>query len=84
MSTRELQSFREFQALLADLLQLDEAQVTPDAYFVTDLGVDSLRMLHLLFLLEDLGIDVSLHSAWQIQTVEDAYSYYRSHRGTKE
>jgi len=84
MSTREPRSFQEFQALLADLLQLDEAQVTPDAHFVTDLGVDSLRMVHLLFHLEDLGIDLSLSSALQIQTVEDAYGYYRSHRGTKE
>jgi len=84
MSTRERESFDEFQALLADLLQLDEAQITPDAYFVTDLGVDSLRMFRLLFHLEDLGIDLPLSSALQIQTVEDAYSLYLAHRGTQE
>jgi len=84
MSTRERESFDEFQALLADLLQLDEAQITPDAYFVTDLGVDSLRMFRLLFHLSDLGIDLPLSSALQIPTVEDAYSLYLTHRGTQE
>jgi len=84
MSKREPESFEEFRALLADLLKLDETQITPDAYFVTDLGVDSLRMFHLLFHLEDLGIAVPLSSAWQIQTVEDAYSYYLTHHGTQE
>jgi acyl carrier protein len=83
MSTHECESFEEFQALLADLLQLDEAQITPDAYFVTDLGVDSLRMFRLLFHLEDLGIDLPVSSALQIQTVEDAFSLYLTHRGTQ-
>jgi acyl carrier protein len=53
----------------------------PEAYFVTDLGVDSLRMLDLLLGLEKLGVPVTLESAWRIQTVGDAYAYCREQWG---
>jgi len=70
-------SFEAFQAMLADLLKVDVAQVTPEAYFITDLGVDSLRMVKMLLRLEEMGIELSLELAWQIQTVGDAYRYYQ-------
>ncbi len=70
-------SFPAFQETLAELLQVDVAQVTPEAYFVTDLGVDSMRMMELLLQLEETGVEFSLETAWQIQTVDDAYRYYR-------
>jgi acyl carrier protein len=77
MTSLELLSFEDFQAVLADLLNVDLAQLAPEAYFITDLGVDSLRMVQMLLRLEEMGVELSLESAWQIQTVGDAYRYYQ-------
>ena len=70
-------TFQAFQAMLAELLDVDPARLSRDAYFVTDLGVDSFRMLSLLFRLEELGIELAFESAWEIQTVGDAYRVYQ-------
>ena len=70
-------SFEAFQALLADLLNLDVARITPEAYFITDLGVDSIRMVEVLLRLEEMGLEVSPDLAWEIPTVGDAYRYYQ-------
>jgi acyl carrier protein len=77
MKPTEPLTFEAFRAMVADLLQVDMARVTPEAYFVTDLGVDSLRMLQILLRLEKLGLAFSLEAAFQIQTVADAYHYYQ-------
>lgn len=79
MSQAETLSFEAFQAMLAGLLQLDAALFQPEAYFITDLGVDSLRLAEILLYLEELGLEISPDLAWQIQTVGDAYEYYQSH-----
>ena len=63
--------------MLAGLLQVHPERVTPEAYFVSDLGVDSLRMFHILLRLEEMGIPVALEAAGRIQTVSDAFDYYR-------
>ena len=77
MTHLEPLSFEAFQAMLADLLNVDVAQVTPEAYFITDLGLDSIRMLEILLCLEEMGVELSLELAWRIQTVGDAYRYYQ-------
>jgi acyl carrier protein len=77
MTSLELLSFEDFQAVLADLLNVDLAQLAPEAYFITDLGVDSLHMMQMLLRLEEMGVELSLESAWRIQTVGDAYCYYQ-------
>ena len=77
MTHLEPLSFEAFQSMLADLLNVDVAQVTPEAYFITDLGLDSIRMLEVLLCLEEMGIELSLELAWRIQTVGDAYCHYQ-------
>jgi len=77
MTSLEPLSFEDFQAVLADLLNVDVAQLAPEAYFITDLGVDSIRMLEVLLRLEEMGVELSLELAWRIQTVGDAYCYYQ-------
>lgn len=76
MPQSEALSFAAFQRLLADLLELDVEQIRPEAYFITDLGVDSIRMVEVLLALEEMEIEISPDLAWQIHTVEDAYNYY--------
>ena len=66
-----------FRDMIADALGLDVARVTPEAYFIADLGVDSIRMIEILLRLEEMNIRVSPELAWQIHTVDDAYRYYQ-------
>ena len=69
-------SYAAFCALVADVLQLDAAQLTPETHFVNDLGVDSIRLLEILLRMDQMGIAISPELAWRIQTVGDAYRYY--------
>jgi len=78
MTHPEPLSFPAFQAMVAELLDVDAARLTPDAYFITDLGVDSLRLADILLRLEDLGVEVSPDLAWEVQTVGDAYRVYQA------
>ena len=73
--------FEEFQNLVAGVLDLDPAQVTPEAYFITDLGVDSIHLVEILLRLEKLGLPLTPDLAWRIQTVGDAYRYYQEQAG---
>lgn len=73
----EALSFEQFQAMLAELLNLDVEQLAPEAYFIADLGVDSIRMVEVFLRLQAMGLEVSPEVGWQIQTVGDAYHYYR-------
>lgn len=74
-------SFKEFQALLADILEGDPEQMQSQAYFVTDLGVDSLKLTEMMLQFQALGLELSPHLAWRIQTVGEAYQYYQEQAG---
>jgi acyl carrier protein len=71
-------TFEEFRRIVARELEVDEARVMPEASFFSDLCVDSIRMVDMMLRLEELGIDIPLEVAWEIQTVEDAYRAMRS------
>jgi len=70
-------TFVQFQALVAEILLTDAANITPEAYFVTDLGVDSIRMVEILVRMEKLGLPLTPDLAWRIQTVGDAFRFYQ-------
>ncbi len=76
MTPTPVLSFEEFRRLVATELQLDLAMVTPEASFVEDLMVDSIRMVDLLTRLEELGITFPMEAMWDVRTVEDAYGVY--------
>ena len=69
-------SFEEFQALLAEELMLPPDKLKPEASFVQDLQVDSLALASMMLRLEELGVSIPFESAWEIQTVGDAYRCY--------
>jgi acyl carrier protein len=81
MPSDEPLSFAEFQSALSDLLQVDVGLLQPEAYLVTDLGVDSIRLVELLLQLEERGLALSLEQFWEVQTVADAYRCYRQQVG---
>ncbi len=74
----EFQSFEEFRHFLSDTLGVAEEALTPEAHFLYDLGIESLRMVELLLQLErQLGHKIPLDTAWNIDTIGDAYKFYQ-------
>lgn len=62
--------------IVAEQLGVDEAQVTPEASFMDDLGADSLDTVELVMALEEeFDIEISDEDAEKIQTVKDAVAY---------
>lgn len=72
----EMLSFEEFRRLVAQELQIEESQVVPEASFLHDLRVDSLRLVEMFLRLEEAGFSIPLEEAWDVETVGDAYRLY--------
>jgi acyl carrier protein len=70
-------SFGEFQQFLSDTLSITASALTPDASFLNDLAVDSLKLVDLMLQFErQLGLSIPTEAAWEINTVGEAYDYY--------
>ena len=69
-------SFDEFRRVLAEELLVSEEKLTPEASFIMDLAVDSIRLVEMILRLEELGVRIPAEVAWQLQTVGDAYEYF--------
>ena len=66
--------------IIADQLQIDEDQVTPDASFMDDLGADSLDTVELIMALEEeFDMEIPDSDAEKIRTVKDALDYMQAH-----
>jgi acyl carrier protein len=76
-------SFEEFRRIIARELQIDESQVVGDASFVEDLMADSIKLVEMMLRMEEIGIDIPLESAWEVQTVGDAYRVYSEHASSQ-
>ncbi|WRC82138.1 acyl carrier protein [Helicobacter pylori] len=64
------------RAVIAERLNIDASQVTPEAKFVKDLGVDSLDVVELIMALEErFGIEISDEQAEKIVNVGDVMRY---------
>ena len=69
------------KAIIMDQLGANEADVTPDAHFVDDLGADSLDTVELVMKFEeDFDIEIPDEDAEKIQTVQDAVEYINAHQ----
>ncbi len=69
------------KAIIVDQLGANEADVTPDAHFVDDLGADSLDTVELVMKFEeDFDIEIPDEDAEKIQTVQDAVDYINTHQ----
>ena len=59
--------------VIAEVLNVDEAEVTPSTTFVDDLGADSLDVFQIIMgVEEELDIEVDVEEAEKIVTVGDA------------
>ncbi|MDU9756404.1 acyl carrier protein [Helicobacter pylori] len=68
--------FETIQAVIAEQLEIDVSQVTPEAKLVKDLGVDSLDIVELIMALEErFGIEIPDEQAEKIVNVGDVMRY---------
>ena len=64
------------QAIIAEKLSVDAAEVTPEKSFTNDLGADSLDTVELIMEFEkEFGIQIPDEDAEKIATVGDAIKY---------
>ncbi len=69
--------------IIVERLGVNEADVTPEASFIDDLGADSLDTVELVMAFEDgFGIEIPDEDAEKIQKVKDAVAYIESHAKT--
>ena len=67
--------------IIVEQLGVDEAEVTPTASFIDDLGADSLDTVELVMALEEgFGIEIPDEDAEKITTVKDAINYIEAHQ----
>ena len=66
--------------IIVEQLGVDEAEVTPTASFIDDLGADSLDTVELVMALEEgFGIEIPDEDAEKITSVRDAVDYIEKH-----
>ncbi|MBS0018298.1 MAG: acyl carrier protein [Arthrospira sp. SH-MAG29] len=72
-------TFETVKKIVAEQLEVDSAQITPEANFVNDLGADSLDTVELVMALEEeFDIEIPDEEAEKITTVQDAVSFINS------
>jgi acyl carrier protein len=65
--------------IIAEQLQVDKAQIVPEASFMDDLGADSLDTVELVMALEEeLSVEIPDEQAENIRTVQDAIDFLGS------
>lgn len=66
------------RSIIVDQLGVEEAQVTPTASFIDDLGADSLDIVELIMAFEEeFDLDIPDEEAEKIGTVQDAVDYIK-------
>ena len=69
------------KGIIVEQLGVEEAEVTPTASFVEDLGADSLDQVELVMAFEEeFKLEISDEDAEKIKTVQDAVKYISEHK----
>ena len=70
---------KKIAAILIEKLGIPESEITPDASFVKDLGIDSLDYAELVMEFEQVfDIKIPDDDAEKMQTIGDAVNYIQS------
>ena len=73
---------KQLRAIIADVLSIDEEEITEDSKFIDDLGADSLDIFQIIMAIEDeANIEIPEKAAEQIVTVGDALNYIKEQKG---
>ena len=71
--------FEKLQGIIADVLNVDTADITMDTTFVDDLGADSLDIFQIIMgIEEEFDIEIDNDDAEKIVTVGDAVEQIRT------
>ena len=71
--------FEKLKAIIAEVLNVDEDEITMETTFVDDLGADSLDIFQIIMgLEEEFDIEIANEEAEKIVTVGDAVSQIKS------
>ena len=66
-------------AIVAEKLGVDKAEVTPDAVFIDDLGADSLDLVELIMAMEEeFGFEIADEEAEKLRTVGDVTKFIKA------
>ena len=65
--------YEKLRAIIADVMGIDESEITPETTFREDLGADTLDVFQIITGIEDeFGLEISEETAKSIETVQDA------------
>lgn len=65
--------FEKLKKIIAEVLNVDEAEITMDTTFVDDLGADSLDIFQIIMgIEEEFDVEIANEDAEHITTVADA------------
>jgi acyl carrier protein len=85
MADTKTQATEKVKQIIGEQLGVDEAEVTPSASFVDDLGADSLDTVELVMAFEEaFDIEIPDEDAEKIRTVQDAVDYIDKHAKSKK
>ncbi len=71
--------YEQFADLLVDELQIDKAEITPEAELSGDLGINSIELADLVMICEDrFGIEINDDDIRKFVTVGDVVTYLES------
>jgi acyl carrier protein len=70
----------KMRALIAQKLNLDESEITPEKSLKTDLGADSLDVVEVAMMLErEFNVKFEESETEKVQTVNDLYELIETH-----
>ncbi len=65
--------FEKLQGIIAEVLNVDADEITPETTFLDDLGADSLDVFQIIMgIEEEFDIEIANEKAESISTVQDA------------
>ena len=71
--------FEKLKSIIAEVLNVDEDEITMDTTFVDDLGADSLDVFQIIMgIEEEFDIEIPTELAENITTVEEAVNMIKS------
>ena len=70
--------FEKLQEIIADVLNVQKEEITPETTFVDDLGADSLDIFQIIMgIEEEFDIEIDNEEAEKITTVQDAVDHIK-------
>ena len=73
--------FEKLKKIIAEVLNVDEEEITMETTFVDDLGADSLDLFEMVMAFEEaFEVEIPSEDLEQITTVGDVVKYIESHK----